>query len=182
MVVLGRIYGKRVRKQWLQRVNGIRRAGVAILMYHRVCDAASDPWGLCVSRAHFNEHMEHLRRHCAVLSLRKLIALLVAGRLPKRAVVLTFDDGYADNLWNAKPILERFELPATFFVASGYVGQTCEFWWDELGRLLLQARTLPGTLNVRLNGRLYEWMLGGGGHLYRRRLSPPRLLESGGQE
>ena len=147
-------------KRWLQRVSGINRAGVAILTYHRVCDAASDSRGLCVSHAHFSEHMEYLRRHCAVLSLRKLFALLLAERLPRRAVVLTFDDGYTDNLWNAKPILERFELPATFFVASGYVVQTREFWWDKLDRLLLQAGTLFGTLTIRPNGRLYEWTLG----------------------
>ncbi len=147
-------------KRWLQRVTAVCRAGVAILMYHRVHDATSGPSGLCVSRAHFTEHMEHLRRHYSVLSLRKLAALLAGGRLPERAVVLTFDDGYADNLWNAKPILARWDLPATVFVATGYVGQSREFWWDELDRLLLQAGTLPGTLDVRLNGRVYDWKLG----------------------
>lgn len=147
-------------KRWVKRAAAVLRPSVAILMYHSVHDAVTDPWGLCVSPAHFNEHMEYLRRHYTVLSLRKLTALLAAGRIPRRAVVLTFDDGYADNLWNAKPILERWELPATVFVATGYVGQSREFWWDVLDRLLLHPGTLPGTLDVRLNGRVYEWQLG----------------------
>jgi peptidoglycan/xylan/chitin deacetylase (PgdA/CDA1 family) len=75
--------------------------------------------------------------------------------------VISFDDGYADNLEQAKPWLEAYEIPATVFVAAGQVGQQEEFWWDELDRLLLQPGTLPSTLRLGLNGNVREWDLGG---------------------
>ncbi|MGH9463242.1 MAG: polysaccharide deacetylase family protein [Vicinamibacteria bacterium] len=148
-------------KRWVSRAAALLRPSVAILMYHRVHDAVTDPWDLCVSPAHFNEQMEYLRRHYAVLSLPKLIELIAAGRLPRRAVVLTFDDGYADNLFNAKPILDRWDLPATFFVTTGNLGQSREFWWDVLSRLFLEPGRLPASLNIRLNREILSWELGG---------------------
>src|SRR5690606_2172259 len=48
-------------------------------------------------------------------------------------VVVTFDDGYSDNLHTALPLLERFAVPATVFVVSGRLGT--EPWWDRLARL-----------------------------------------------
>jgi peptidoglycan/xylan/chitin deacetylase (PgdA/CDA1 family) len=72
-------------------------------------------------------------------------------------VVLTFDDGYADNLWNAKPLLEKYEMPATFFVTSGSLDSPIEFWWDDLERILLQPRKLPKCLRLNLQGRAYDW-------------------------
>src|SRR5262249_26471757 len=82
------------------------------------------------------------------------------GKVPKRGVVVTFDDGYADNLYGAKPLLERYDIPATVYVTNGHIGHPREFWWDELDRLLLQPRTLPATLELRLNGHTWQWKLG----------------------
>jgi len=135
------------------------RPEVVILAYHRVFEASSDPQLLCVTPQHFAEHLEHLRRHYRIMSLCDLARALREGLLQKRAVVITFDDGYADNLLNAKPLLERYEAPATVFVATGYVGRGREFWWDELERLLLWTPQLPECLQVTLNGVAYEWHL-----------------------
>lgn len=151
-------------KDWLRRSLAIRRVKVAILMYHRVHAASSDPWNLCVSPRHFNEHMEHLRGHFTLLRLGQLVELLAAGRLPSPAAAVTFDDGYADNLRNAKPILESHGVPATVFVVSGAVGQSHEFWWDELHRLLLEPGKLPEVLQLRLDSRAIEWNLEGSGN------------------
>jgi peptidoglycan/xylan/chitin deacetylase (PgdA/CDA1 family) len=76
-------------------------------------------------------------------------------------VVITFDDGYVDNLANAKPLLERYDVPATVFVTTGYVGRDQEFWWDELERLLLHSRSLPETLSLKINGTARKWELDG---------------------
>jgi peptidoglycan/xylan/chitin deacetylase (PgdA/CDA1 family) len=126
-------------------------------MYHRVFEMSSDPWHLGVSPKHFAEHIELLRRDYSVMSLHQLSESLRNSQLPKQGVVLTFDDGYADNLWNAKPLLEKYEVPATVFISSGSLDSPNEFWWDDLERALLQPRKLPKDLKLLVQGQTYEW-------------------------
>ena len=64
------------------------------------------------------------------MQLAELVAGVGSDNLPRRAVAVTFDDGYADNLYNAKPILTALDVPATVFVTTGNLGK--QFWWDEL--------------------------------------------------
>jgi peptidoglycan/xylan/chitin deacetylase (PgdA/CDA1 family) len=131
-----------------------------ILLYHRIDKPDSDPWSLAVTPRRFAEHLEVLRRYTRPIRLQQLSqALLYGNNLPDRSVVITFDDGYADNLHNAKPVLERYGVPATFFLASGLIGQKQEFWWDELDRLLLQPGVLPESLSLSVNGSTYRWEL-----------------------
>ena len=134
---------------------------VLILLYHRIAELHSDPWGLAVTPRRFAEHVEALQQHARVMRLRQLHQGLLKGDLPDRSVVITFDDGYADNLHNAKPVLERYDVPATVFVTTGYVGQEKhEFWWDELDRIFLQPGVLPEKLSLNLNGSTYQWEMG----------------------
>src|SRR5215210_4757041 len=133
---------------------------VLILLYHRVATLKSDPWGLAVTPDRFVEHLKVLREHARPMKLGDLSVALRNGRLPDRAVVVTFDDGYFDNLRNAKPLLERYDVPATVFVASGFIGQKHEFWWDELDRLVLQPGRLPDRVRLSVDGKTYQWELG----------------------
>jgi peptidoglycan/xylan/chitin deacetylase (PgdA/CDA1 family) len=72
-------------------------------MYHRVAACEVDPWNLCVSPQRFEEHLQALKGSYAIVSLREL-----AGTAsPQGAVAITFDDGYADNLLAAAPLLEN---------------------------------------------------------------------------
>jgi peptidoglycan/xylan/chitin deacetylase (PgdA/CDA1 family) len=130
-----------------------------ILMYHRVAELEIDPWSLSVTPSHFAEHLEVLQKHYHPLSLPQLVEALRENKLPDRAVVVTFDDGYADNFYNAKPLLEKYNIPATFFISTGSIGQNREFWWDELERLLLQPRKLPEKLSLNIDGKIYQWNL-----------------------
>ena len=129
-------------------------------MYHRVADVDSDPWLLCVTSQHFAEHLEVLRKHGYPVQVQQLNQALQDGKRLLKSIAITFDDGYADNFHNAKPLLERYDIPATVFVVSGHVGQEREFWWDELERLFLQPGTLPKTLQLSINGSPYQWELG----------------------
>ncbi|MEK8015404.1 MAG: polysaccharide deacetylase family protein [Candidatus Parabeggiatoa sp.] len=131
-------------------------ATAPILIYHRVADVPSDPQLLCVSPKHFAEHLEVLRKYAQPESLQNFVTTLQNGNMPRRAVAITFDDGYADNLINAKPLLTQYDVPATVFVITGYIGQMREFWWDDLERVLLQPNTLPQSLNIA--GQ--QWALG----------------------
>jgi len=131
-----------------------------ILMYHRIGDAEADPWGLCVSPRNFAEHLAVLRDVGTPLTLAALGAAHERRMIPRRGIVVTFDDGYADNLRTAKPLLERYDVPATVFVTTGHTGTQDEFWWDELERLLLAPVTLPATLDLTIDGTAHHWELG----------------------
>jgi peptidoglycan/xylan/chitin deacetylase (PgdA/CDA1 family) len=132
----------------------------AILAYHRVAELPSDPQLLAVTPENFEKHLQIIRQHFTILSPEQLCKALEGGDLPARAVVVTFDDGYADNLYAAKPLLERYEVPATIFVTTGYIGREREFYWDELEGLLLQPGTLPRELRLRIKGKIFAWDLG----------------------
>jgi peptidoglycan/xylan/chitin deacetylase (PgdA/CDA1 family) len=144
----------------VRRVRNTIAPGALILMYHRVAEVDLDQWGLCVTPQHFAEQLEVLQKSVRVLSLQQLTQELLEGKPVHRSVALTFDDGYADNLLNAKPILEKYNTSATVFVANGYVEQVREYWWDELERLFLQPGILPNKLEINLNGQSYQWGLG----------------------
>jgi len=132
-----------------------------VLLYHRVAEPPSDPQLLCVTPQHFAEHLEILRRSYHPIGLQQLTQALAQRQIPPKAVAVTFDDGYADNLYNGEPLLERYGIPATVFAASGYVGQESGFWWDQLERTLLHPGMLPEVLELTIDGKTHRWELGG---------------------
>lgn len=131
--------------------------GPIVLMYHHVGSPVTDPWELAVSELHFQQHVEVLRRHRALMSLAELTRRHADGTLPADAAAITFDDGYASNLHLAKPILQKFEAPATVFVTTGFLRDPGEPWWDQLGSLLLGPTNLPSELTVRVAGQERTW-------------------------
>ena len=144
-------------------VSNVRSVGAdrsAILLYHRIARVEADPWRLCVSPENFEAHLQLLKASFRVMSLSELVANLARGKAPANAVAITFDDGYLDNLLTAKPLLERYCLPATVFVASGAVGSDIDFWWDQLATLLLVPSRLPPVLAVELGEQSWRWETG----------------------
>jgi peptidoglycan/xylan/chitin deacetylase (PgdA/CDA1 family) len=139
-------------------------AQALILLYHRVANLPLDPYLLGVTPEHFAQHLEVVRKQGYPIRLQELTQGLRDGHLPNRAIVITFDDGYRDNLYNAKPLLERYDTPATVFVTTRSLTQAGEFWWDELSRLLLQPGTLPEVLHLTINGIGYQYKLGEARH------------------
>lgn len=133
--------------------------GSLILLYHRVAELSIDPLLLSVTPAHFEEHLQVLSRITRPLSLRGLVRSLKSKKVTPHGTVVTFDDGAADNLHNAKPLLERYNIPATVFVATEYSKGEREFWWDELERLLIVPRELPEKLSLKINGKRLNWDL-----------------------
>ena len=136
----------------------------AILMYHRIAQPTLDPWGLSVTPQNFADHLDIIRRKAQPVSLQELAEAHREGKTLKRAVVITFDDGYADNLHNAKPLLEQYNIPATIFITTGHLGCQREFWWDELERVLIQPGRLPETLSLNIYGKVKQWQLGSAAH------------------
>jgi len=100
---------------------GGRHARLSILIYHRVLPC-QDPLFPEESHAQsFDQQMEQLAACFRIMSLGEAIGGLRNGTLPPRAACVTFDDGYADNAEIALPILKKHGIPATFFVATGFL-------------------------------------------------------------
>jgi peptidoglycan/xylan/chitin deacetylase (PgdA/CDA1 family) len=132
-----------------------------VLLYHRVADEDSDPFGLCITPERFADHVRAVREVGRPVTLNTFALGLADGSLPDRAVAITFDDGYIDNREEAEPILADLGVPGLVFVTTGPGGREREFWWDELERALLQPGELPATLEVQVAGRIRTWDLGG---------------------
>jgi peptidoglycan/xylan/chitin deacetylase (PgdA/CDA1 family) len=101
---------------------------VLVLMYHRINDEVGQKLtGLTVSVATFDEQLQYFKKNFQIVRLDEDWT-----SLKKTGLVITFDDGYADNLWNALPLLEKHGIPATLFVTTLNSNTTDEFWWDRL--------------------------------------------------
>ncbi|MFJ2027071.1 polysaccharide deacetylase family protein [Streptomyces sp. NPDC087897] len=101
-----------------------------ILTYHSVADPSDDPYGITVSPARLDEQLAWLRgRRLSGVGVSELLRADAAGR--RGLVGLTFDDGYADFLDEALPVLRRHGFRATVFVLPGRPGGVNE--WDPLG-------------------------------------------------
>lgn len=134
-----------------------------ILCYHGLGTGDESEWNgdLFLRASTFTERMESLRRHnCNVLSLDKAIDALFRSSLPKRAVVITFDDGFANFHSHALPILRKYNFPATVYLSSYYAEHhdlpvfpvACSYLlWKARGQMRsgLNLRGLPETLDLR---------------------------------
>jgi len=96
-----------------------------VLLYHRIATQDRDPWSLCVQPKHFEAHLQQLTT--LAVGLDRVIKKVP----PRRFVLLTFDDGYRDNLECALPLMERYEVPGLVFVVTG---PGSSFWWEHLAR------------------------------------------------
>lgn len=131
--------------------------GIRILLYHRVGIVNNDPQLLCVTPDHFKEQLEVLKKDFKVMDLEEAITNENSLRDTSKVIVITFDDGYADNLYQAKPILEKYDNPATIFVVAGQIGLKQEFWWDDLARIFFLQPKLPAQLQIKVRKQEYYW-------------------------
>ncbi|NRF66522.1 polysaccharide deacetylase family protein [Aquincola sp. S2] len=100
---------------------GGANARLSILIYHRVLAQADELQPDLPDAASFDRQMRWVASSFNVLPLDVAVRLRDEGRLPHRAAAITFDDGYADNLTQAMPILQRHGISATFFITTGYL-------------------------------------------------------------
>lgn len=118
------------------------------LNYHRVTLQRAKPGfyqgviDLAVHQDAFSEQIRILKTEYNCLPLSMAVELLKKNELPERAVVVTFDDGYRDNLTLAVPVLEAYQVPASIFLTIGLVDGTVSPWWYELDGILLGLQSL----------------------------------------
>jgi peptidoglycan/xylan/chitin deacetylase (PgdA/CDA1 family) len=106
------------------------RSRMIIVAFHRVSDALPEDL-ITHSSSKFEEYCRFFRRHFKVVPLSAQVAGRHAAGELGGTLSITFDDGYLDNFETAAPILRKLGLPATFFVATGFIGSQTVAPWDR---------------------------------------------------
>ncbi len=132
---------------------------IITLMYHRITNAETNPWEICVSPQHFEEQIQLLKTDFNVISTDEALRQLKLHNIKNNSVCITFDDGYADNYTHAKPLLEKYNCPATFFIPTAFINRQMLFWWDELEFIFLHNRKLPHNLLLNIAGDTNNYMI-----------------------
>lgn len=133
---------------WLLAAFRLRNR-IIVLTYHRVLPKAVQAnsfssSAIIVTPETFDSHMRFLRRHLNPISVSEFSRAIQSKTVPKAGTCLvTFDDGWYDNLEYALPILRRYQIPAVLFVATDYIGAANCFWQERLARQLHNVRQHP---------------------------------------
>ncbi len=133
----------------------IRWRGILGLNYHRIGDGRRTIFdrGLFSATAEdFDAHVRWLKSNFDIIAPRDVDTALRDER--GRHVIVTFDDGYADNHEHAFPILKSHGVSATFFIATGYIDEPRLAWWDEIAWMVRtstqSSMEMPGFLDARV--------------------------------
>ena len=136
---------------------------LVVLTYHRVARPGAQsrlhPGLLSATPEQLERQIDWLRRHARVVSLAELLGARARRRLPRNAVLITFDDGYADFAEEAWPRLQAAGIPVTLFLATGapgWSGNAGGFWWDRLHAAIVQSSStvIPSPLGPIRAGTL----------------------------
>lgn len=103
---------------------------LSILVYHRVLDSADPFLPGSVTKEEFAVQMEVLSKIFNVIPLDEAIDRINKNSLEPRSACVTFDDGYVDNVTNALPILQKYNVAATFFIATGFLKK--KIMWNDI--------------------------------------------------
>jgi len=128
-------------------------------MYHRVHTPLSDPWDLSVTPENFERQIKFLKSNYPIVSIGEIAHQIQKRNIEKNSIAITFDDGYLDNFETARPILEKYSVPATFFITDGYLDNRQSFWWDELENIILQTPSVPEVFSISFKGKIIEFNL-----------------------
>tara|TARA_Y100000310_G_C20671149_1_gene810369 strand:+ start:406 stop:1356 length:951 start_codon:yes stop_codon:yes gene_type:complete len=138
---------------WL--LNKLNDDKIRILMYHRInsVDDGFLPWNfdLYVTPKNFEKQIRYLKRNYNVVSLGEACEFLRQGNIPKKTVVLTFDDGFMDNYKFAYPILRKYNVPGIFFVVSKTLEDKDVVWLHKYYFLRKKGVKIPLKGNVHFN-------------------------------
>lgn len=121
----------RLTRRWLQRRT------LTVVMFHRVLPADTDAYAnsereYAISIDDFEDCLVYFKRHYSVVSLAQVHSATEGGEpLPDHALLITFDDGWRDNITHATPLLEQHGLQAALFVNTDAMEQANDRWWED---------------------------------------------------
>ena len=158
----------------LGRLGAIRAIGgfrtkflneVTILAYHRILDVPDEnsfPFDIelvSASVAAFSTQMKYVKENYKPTTFATLLQCLDRGEAPPSGtLIITFDDGFADNYYNAFPILRQFDIPATIFLSTGYIDNQEMYWYEKLCYAVMTTNahtlTIPELAVIEIDGNV----------------------------
>ncbi len=125
----------------VRAINNLTGKRLTIVSYHRFSDKPvydideSLPY-LFVSQASFELQIKFFKKFYNIIKFSDLNKLNRYDKLPPNSLIITIDDGYEDNYTVAYPILKKYNVPATIYLATDNIGNSNIYWWDELYYIL----------------------------------------------
>ena len=128
-----------------------------ILIYHRVTELDFDPQLLAVKPDNFYKQVKYLKENYNLVSVNEFSSLISSNKKFSRGtILLSFDDGYYDNLQEAVPVLESLSAQSLFYLSTGLLNTNEETWWDQLERIFYN-NNLPETLSISIKNIPYNF-------------------------
>jgi peptidoglycan/xylan/chitin deacetylase (PgdA/CDA1 family) len=127
---------------------------LTVLNYHRIDDPYREGFdtlkvNVSATPKQFEEQMAYVSSHFNVITCEYLVKCLHDdAELPPHAAMITFDDGYYDNLANAYPVLSAYRLPAVIFLATDYMERNVPFYWDYVSSCFYRTKKDSADLPV----------------------------------
>lgn len=134
----------------------LNRNKAIILTYHIIYkENANSTRPTCfISESEFSKHIKWLVKKYQVVPLSTIVdCILTKKNFPKKALGITFDDGYSNFFHVAYPILKKFNIPSTIYLSAGLIDTKKLFWFDMIEYLLLN--TYQKTLNITIQDKVY---------------------------
>jgi peptidoglycan/xylan/chitin deacetylase (PgdA/CDA1 family) len=129
----------------VERLSRWHRDYLPVLTYHRIDDPAASPLRypglISATPRELDRQLAFMAAEMRPIAMEDLLGATMRGaRLPRRSIMVTFDDASEDFARTAWPILQRHRIPATLFVPTAYPGEPARrFWWDDLYAALLRS-------------------------------------------
>ncbi|OYP36323.1 polysaccharide deacetylase family protein [Rhodopirellula sp. MGV] len=139
-----------LRKHYREKLEQERRAPMCVLFYHRVADKHPNPW--TISSGEFERQIHWLIENMDIVSLEEVQRRMATGQNDRTTATVTFDDGYAENLDTAIPLLVQLGVPTTYFVTLDFMYGKKPFPHDVQRGVELPTNTIEQLL----------WMAGQG--------------------
>lgn len=131
--------------RYLSRISGNKNK-LVVLAYHRILDFDENfPYDIeliSASTEQFEQQIKFISKHCNPVSIEQVVeAYKSKSALPDNSVLITFDDGFSDNYYFAFPVLKKYNVPATIFISTDYIGNDDTLWFDKLAYVIKNTQS-----------------------------------------
>lgn len=126
-----------------------------VLMFHRVFNSKKELINdrflkLAISKSDFKKKIKFLKKNYKIISLDDFVSH-IKSESNNFYISLTFDDGYKDNLLNVVPIINKYKIPITIFVCTGFVDRKVNAWWYQVNEILLKRNFIKYSFEGKTN-------------------------------